>query len=108
MPKPGLLENISSLLGLDAGIAADFLPARDLAADVLAELLRRRRRGLGAVLRELLLDFRGAEDLEHLAVQALHHVARRRGRNDDALPRADVETLEAKLGDRGQLGRDRR
>src|SRR5687768_9081833 len=74
------------LFRLHARVANDLAPFRHLLADVHAELLGRAADGLHALRRKLLAHVGHREDLLHLGVELVHHLARRAGGCHQAEP----------------------
>src|SRR3954471_16026841 len=90
--------------GLYAGGGQDLVPARDLGADVLVELLRAGADRDRARIGEALDDGLVLERLLRLGVDAIDDGARRLGRGDQRVPAAHREVGEAAFGGGRHVG----
>src|SRR3954466_10153616 len=92
-------------IGFRAGLADHLAPARDLAANPLAELLGAAGHEIHLHLLELGADLGRVQDPDDLLVVALDDRARRAARREEADPRLRDEIRIALLDHRGDLGR---
>src|SRR6185503_2704760 len=94
---------IMPLLRLDADVARDLAPLRQLGGDEAAELRRRHAHRLRAFRLHALAGLPGLQQLRHRAVQAVDH-RRRRARGSEHAPPVLRFVAGQRLGDRRHVG----
>src|SRR5687768_13122264 len=101
-------RSMRPLFDADVRVLDDLGEDRAFGAEKLGQLLRRGTGGLVADTDDALADIGHAQYLDRFGMEAGDDGRRRSGRDDEAVPRGDVEPFEAGFVQRRQVGCEHR